>query len=91
MVGFFACPKTEAPWWLVEHGFAMASIEARLRSEAVAPAAIRDCKAAVRWLRANAAKYRIDPDQIGVVGFSAGGHRASMLGVTGPEISSGKM
>ena len=44
---------------------------------------MEDCKAAVRWLRANAAKYRINPERIGVVGFSAGGHLASMLGVTG--------
>ncbi len=49
------------------------------------PAQVEDCKAAVRWLRANAAKYRIDADHIGVVGFSAGGHLASMLGVTGPS------
>ena len=49
------------------------------------PAQVEDCKAAIRWLRANAAKYRIDADHIGVVGFSAGGHLASMLGVTGPS------
>jgi len=39
----------------------------------------------VRWLRANARKYRVRPDRIGVVGFSAGGHLASMLGVTGND------
>src|SRR5207249_11977536 len=41
-----------------------------------------DVKAAVRWLRANAGKYRIDPDRIGVTGGSAGGHLAQFLGVT---------
>jgi acetyl esterase/lipase len=46
------------------------------------PAQVEDCKAAVRWLRANAAKYKIDPDHIGAVGFAAGGHLACMLGVT---------
>ena len=47
------------------------------------PAQVEDCKAAVRWLRANAAKYRIDSEHMGVVGFSAGGYLAAMLGVTG--------
>ena len=46
------------------------------------PAQVEDCKAAVRWLRTNAAKYKIDPDHIGAVGFAAGGHLACMLGVT---------
>ena len=46
------------------------------------PAAVYDCKAAVRWLRANAAKYHIDPERIGVTGGSAGGHLAQFLGVT---------
>ncbi len=46
------------------------------------PAQVEDCKAAVRWLRANAAKYKIDPNHIGAVGFAAGGHLACMLGVT---------
>ena len=47
------------------------------------PAAVYDVKAAVRFLRANSAKYQIDPDKIGVVGGSAGGHLAQFLGVTG--------
>jgi acetyl esterase/lipase len=46
------------------------------------PAQIHDGKCAVRWLRANASKYKIDPNRIGVVGFSAGGNLALMLGLT---------
>lgn len=46
------------------------------------PAAVNDCKCAIRWLRANAAKYKVDPDRIGVTGGSAGGHLSLMLGVT---------
>ena len=65
-------------------GYVSVTIEYRLVPAARFPAQVEDCKAAVRWLRANAAKYRIDPGHIGVVGFSAGGHLASMLGVTGP-------
>jgi acetyl esterase/lipase len=44
-----------------------------------------DCKSAIRWLRRNAAKYRIDPERIGATGASAGGHLSLMLGATGPE------
>ena len=49
------------------------------------PAQVHDAKAAVRWLRANAAKYQVDPDRIGVVGFSTGAHLALMLGLTDPS------
>ena len=49
------------------------------------PAQIHDCKAAVRWLRANAQKYHINPDRIGAFGASAGGHLACLLGVTSKE------
>ena len=59
-----------------------ASIGYRLSNEQVWPAQIHDCKAAVRWLRANAKKYGIDPEHIAVWGSSAGGHLASMLGVS---------
>src|SRR5207249_5627144 len=44
---------------------------------------IEDCKAAIRWLRANASKYNLDPDRIGVWGFSAGAHLAALLGTSG--------
>ncbi|MDF1659789.1 MAG: alpha/beta hydrolase fold domain-containing protein [Verrucomicrobiales bacterium] len=60
-----------------------ASIGYRLTDEAQWPAQIHDCKAAIRWLRANAAEYGIDPDRIAVWGTSAGGHLVAMLGVSG--------
>jgi acetyl esterase/lipase len=64
------------------HGYAIASIEYRLSGEAIWPAQIHDCKAAVRWLRAHAAEHGIDPERIGVWGASAGGHLACLLGTS---------
>ena len=60
-----------------------ASVGYRLSGEAIWPAQIHDCKAAIRWLRANAEKYSIDPQRIGVWGGSAGGHLVNMLGTSG--------
>jgi acetyl esterase/lipase len=73
---------------LVQDGFAVASIDYRLTSTAPFPAQIEDCKAAVRWLRANASTYHLDPDRVGVWGHSAGGHLAALLGTSGgvPEL-----
>ena len=73
------CPAVR----MVDDGYAVASIEYRLTEVAPFPAQIEDCKAAVRWLRANAAKYNLDPDRIGVWGFPAGGHLAALLGTSG--------
>ncbi len=67
---------------LATKGIAGACIEYRLSQEATYPAAIFDAKAAVRWLRANAAKYRIDPLRIAAAGGSAGGQLAGLLGTT---------
>jgi dipeptidyl aminopeptidase/acylaminoacyl peptidase len=64
-------------------GYAVACVGYRLSGEAIFPAQIEDCKAAVRWLRANAARYGLDPDRIGATGHSAGGHLSSLLGTTG--------
>ncbi|MEO8044948.1 MAG: alpha/beta hydrolase [Spartobacteria bacterium] len=64
-------------------GYIVVSPDYRLSGEASFPAAIEDCKAAVRWLRANAATYHIDPDHIGAGGHSAGGHLAALLGTSG--------
>ena len=55
----------------------------RLSGEATWPAQIHDCKAAIRWLKANADKHQIDPERIGVWGSSAGGHLVNMLGTSG--------
>ncbi len=63
-------------------GYVAATVEYRLTPKYPFPAAIHDVKAAVRWLRGNAAKYHIDPERIGVTGGSAGGHLAQFLGVT---------
>ena len=66
---------------LAAHGFAVASLGYRLSGEARWPAQIVDCQCAVRWLRAHAVKYRIDPDLIAVFGGSAGGHLAALMGL----------
>ncbi len=68
---------------LLDDGYAIASIDYRLSGEAPFPAAVLDAKAAVRFLRANAATYHLDPDRIAAFGQSAGGNLASMLGTTG--------
>ena len=68
---------------LVAAGYAVASLNYRLSGEAVFPAAVLDAKAAVRFLRANAAKYNLNPDKIAAFGQSAGGNLAAMLGTTG--------
>lgn len=64
-------------------GYAAASIEYRLSGVAKFPAQIHDCKGAIRWLRANAKKYNLDPNRIGVWGSSAGGHLVALLGTSG--------
>jgi acetyl esterase/lipase len=61
-------------------GFVIASINYRLSQDAKFPAQIKDCKAAIRWLRNQAKKYKIDPDQVVAWGGSAGGHLASLVG-----------
>ena len=69
---------------LVQSGkYVGVSLGYRLSGEAIWPAQIHDCKAAIRWLRAHAEEYGIDPERIGVTGTSAGGHLAAMLGTTG--------
>lgn len=68
---------------LLGKGYVVASINYRLSQEAIFPAQIEDCKAAIRWLRANSVKFHIDPDRIGVWGSSAGGHLVALLGTTG--------
>ncbi len=66
-------------------GFVAATIDYRLSAEAPYPAALEDCKCAVRWLRTHARDYNIDPKHIGAYGNSAGGHLALLLGMTGKD------
>jgi acetyl esterase/lipase len=68
---------------MAEKGYVAATMSYRLAPKYPFPAAIHDTKAAVRWLRANAKTYHIDPERIGTTGGSAGGHLAQFLAVTG--------
>lgn len=68
---------------LVQRGFVGATIEYRLTGEAPFPAQIEDCKCAIRFLRAHAEEYGIDPKRIAVGGSSAGGHLAALVGTSG--------
>jgi len=67
---------------LAENGFAAACVGYRLRPEVDIPQCVEDVKAATRWMRANAAKYNIDPERFGAYGGSAGAHLAAMLGTS---------
>ena len=67
---------------LAQQGYVAMTVSYRLAPKYQFPAAVHDTKAAVRWARANAAKYKIDPTRIGTTGGSAGGHLAQFLGVT---------
>ena len=68
---------------LVRSGFVGATIEYRLTGEAAFPAQIEDCKCAIRYLRAHAEQYHLDPERIAVGGSSAGGHLVALLGTSG--------
>ena len=68
-----------------EYGFIGVSVEYRTSDIAVFPAAVHDCKSAIRWLRAHAEEYLIDPNKVGVTGISAGGHLAALLGTSGGD------
>ncbi len=66
-----------------QRGYAVASINYRLSGHATFPAQIEDCKAAIRWLRAHAQEYHLDPQRVGVWGSSAGGHLVALVGTSG--------
>ena len=68
---------------MAKEGYAGASVGYRYTQEAPFPANVQECKAAIRWLRSNAAKYNIDPNRIGIWGSSAGGHLVAFLGTSG--------
>lgn len=66
---------------IVANGFALASIDYRFSTQAVFPAQIQDCNQAISFLYDNADKYGLDRSKFAVIGFSAGGHLASMVGL----------
>lgn len=70
---------------IASKGYVTAAVEYRLSPEALYPAAIFDIKAAIRFLRANAAKYSIDPSRMAITGSSAGGQLAALIGMT-PDV-----
>lgn len=68
---------------MVARGYAVACPDFRSSSDAPFPAQLEDCKAAVRWLRDRAVRYRLDAAHFGAAGVSSGGHLAALLGATG--------
>lgn len=68
--------------WVIDHGYAVASVGYRLTDEAVFPSQLDDCKQAILWLREHANQYGLSKSKIVVWGSSAGGHLASMVGLT---------
>jgi acetyl esterase/lipase len=68
---------------LLGRGYAVANVNYRLSGEAKAPAQIQDVKTAVRWLRARAGEYRLNPNKIGAWGSSAGANLVALLGTSG--------
>ncbi len=75
--------KTQYPSFLMERGFAVASLDFRSSNEAPFPADVFDIKAGIRYLRAKAALYGYRSERIAIVGASSGGHLAQLVGVTG--------
>ncbi len=67
----------------IDSGYAMASIDYRYSTEAVFPAQIQDCNQAIEYLYQHAAEYNIDRTKIALIGFSAGGHLASLVALSG--------
>jgi len=69
----------------LQRGYAVASLDYRLSGDAIFPAQIEDCKAAIRYLRVHAKEYGLNADRFGVWGSSAGGHLVALLGTSGDE------
>src|SRR5262249_26779564 len=85
--GFVGGTRTMGPWaFLLKAGYAVASVDYRLAAEAKFPFPIHDLAAAVRWVRANAERYRLDPGFVIGFGSSAGGYLMNALALTGPDL-----
>ena len=89
--GWSGGDRTDYTYYTVRYakrGYVVATISYRMTGEAPFPACVQDAKCAVRWMRANAAKYHVNPDKIAVIGGSAGGHLAMMVGYSSdvPEL-----
>lgn len=67
---------------ITDSGYALASIDYRYSTDAIFPAQIQDCNEAVEFLYDHASKYKLDKNKIAVIGFSAGGHLASLMGLS---------
>lgn len=83
--GFLSANKdnnVQLRMYLAEHGYVIASVEYRVAPTSTFPAPLEDVKAAVRYLKAHADQFGIDPDRIGVIGGSAGGYLSAFVGVT---------
>jgi acetyl esterase/lipase len=74
--------------FLARNGYALFAIDYRLGKPGVYPAAVYDAKAAVQFVRAKATEFNIDPDRIGLIGDSAGGHLAALLALAGEQFNS---
>jgi acetyl esterase/lipase len=75
----FPCPVAG----MVLKGYVVASVEYRFSQKAIFPAQIQDCQAAIRRLRAHSKHYNFDPERVGVIGGSAGGHLSALVGTSG--------
>ncbi|MFW5823693.1 MAG: alpha/beta hydrolase fold domain-containing protein [Marinobacter sp.] len=82
-----ASASDAAAYWAIYQGYALVSVGYRLAEEALWPAQLHDARAAVRFLRANAGRYQLDPDRVVVWGSGSGGHLAQMLAATNGEVS----
>lgn len=81
----FGTGKKSLIEWLAGEGYVAVAVGYRLMPKHKFPAPVEDAKTAIRFLRAHAARYDVDPDRIGSVGYSAGGHIAALVGTTSPE------
>ena len=71
--------------YLADQGYVVASVDYRTSNTAAMPGPLEDVKEAIRWLRAHASEFAIDPERVAVMGESAGGHLAAMVGLTGND------